>query len=251
MKLLLLDIETSPNIAHVWGLFKQTVSISQLMESSHVMCWAAKWYGKPEMYFKSTYHCSARKMLAPIHTMLSEADAVIHYNGRRFDIPTLNKEFILHGFKPPAPFKQVDLLETAKSQFRFPSNKLDYVAQALGVGKKVSHTGHDLWVQCMAGNEKAWSLMEKYNRQDVILLEKVYNKLKPWIKVHPNHGLYEDGAPVCPNCGSYDLHRRGWARTQVQKYAKYQCQGCGKWSRVAQNELPAKDRRMIMRPDLG
>jgi len=150
MKILLLDIETSPNTAHVWGLWNQNVSLNQLMESSYVMCWAAKWLGKKEILFDSIMENTHKNMIKRIHRLLNECDAVIHYNGSKFDIPTLNKEFILHGMNPPSPYKEIDLLKTSRSRFKFPSNKLDYVAQALGVGKKVHHEGHELWLKCMA-----------------------------------------------------------------------------------------------------
>lgn len=169
-------------------------------------------------------------MISRIHKMLSEADAVVHFNGKRFDIPTLNKEFLLHGLTPPAPYKQIDLLQVTKKQFRFPSNKLDYVSQVLGLGSKLHHKGHELWVGCMKNQPKDWKVMEKYNKQDVILLEKLYNRLLPWITNHPNTGVYI-GRPVCTNCGSSKLQKRGLARTQAQSYTRYQCQGCGKWCR--------------------
>lgn len=222
MKILLLDIETSPNTAHVWGLWQQNVGINQLLESSQVMCWAAKWYGEKDVIFG--------KDLETIHEMINQADVVIHYNGRKFDMPTLNKEFLLHGMLPPAPYKQIDLLRVVRSQFRFPSNKLDYVAQRLGLGKKVKHEGHELWVKCMAGDPVAWKKMERYNKQDVVLLEKVYDKLLPWIKSHPNHNLYGDLEHCCPSCGSDKLHRRGVARSIGGVYQRYQCTNCGSWS---------------------
>jgi predicted RNA-binding Zn-ribbon protein involved in translation (DUF1610 family) len=222
MNILLLDIETSPNTAHVWGLWQQNVGINQLLESSQVMCWAAKWYGEKDVIFG--------KDLETIHEMINQADVVIHYNGRKFDMPTLNKEFLLHGMLPPAPYKQIDLLRVVRSQFRFPSNKLDYVAQRLGLGKKVKHEGHELWVKCMAGDPVAWKKMERYNKQDVVLLEKVYDKLLPWIKSHPNHNLYGDLEHCCPSCGSDKLHRRGVARSIGGVYQRYQCTNCGSWS---------------------
>jgi len=171
-KILLLDIEMAPNVAHVWGIWDQNIGLNQLRESSYVMCYAAKWLGDKKMMFDSVKKSGDKKMLAGIHKLLDEADAVIHYNGKRFDIPSLNKEFLLHGMFPPAPFKEIDLLTVAKSRFRFVSNKLDYVAQSLGLGKKTEHSGHELWVQCMAGIPKAWKTMEEYNKNDVILLEK-------------------------------------------------------------------------------
>lgn len=222
MKILLLDIETSPNTAHVWGLWQQNVGINQLLESSYVMCWAYKWYGDKEVHFG--------KDLKKIYNAINEADVVIHYNGKKFDMPTLNKEFLLNGWTPPAPYKQIDLLRVVRSQFRFPSNKLDYVAQRLGLGKKVSHEGHELWIKCMNGDAAAWKRMERYNKQDVKLLEKVYDRLLPWIKGHPNHNLYSDSQNSCPTCGSNSLQRRGFSHSITGIAQRFQCTGCGSWS---------------------
>lgn len=248
MRILLLDIETAPNIAHVWGLWNQNVSINQIQASGYVMCWGAKWYGDKEIHFDSVFQSTPKRMLRRIHKLIDQADVVVSYNGERFDLPTLNKEFVIHGFPPPSPYKQVDLLKVARKQFRFPSNKLDYVARALGLGEKIRHAGHELWVRCMAKDPEAWKQMEAYNRQDVALLEPVYERLRPWIKNHPNHGIYDEpGIPVCPNCGSGHLQRRGFARTQANKYARYQCQDCGTWSRGPVSELAKEDRQIIMR----
>lgn len=242
MRILLLDIEVAPNLVHVWGLFKVNVHISQIMDSSYVMCWAARWLGETEIFYDSVHKSKPKKMLKGIHKMLTEADAVIHYNGTRFDIPTLNKEFLLHGLPPPATYKQIDLLRTARDRFRFPSNKLDYVAQALGVGKKHKHAGHDLWVKCMAGDEDSWKIMEEYNKQDVVLLEAVYDKLLPWIKNHPNRALYSESEELqCPNCGGTSFKKRGYSYTATQKYQRYQCGDCGSWHRgrtAIKNHLP-------------
>lgn len=235
MKLLLIDLETAPNTAHVWGLFKQNISISQLMDSSYVLCFAAKWVGDNTVHYYSIKKHGAKRMLKAAHKLLSEADAVCHYNGTRFDIPTLNKEFLLHGMSPPATYQQIDLLRTARQRFRFPSNKLDYLAQVLGLGKKFKHAGHELWVKCMAGDADAWKEMEQYNIQDVVLLEKVYNKLLPWIINHPSHAVH-NGIDSCTNCGSPMLQKRGFSYTSTSVYQRYQCNNCGSWMRSKQAE---------------
>jgi DNA polymerase elongation subunit (family B) len=229
MKILLLDIETSPNTAHVWGLWQQNVSINQLMESSYVLCYAAKWLGEDDIYFDSVHQSKPKTMLKGIHALLESADAVIHYNGTKFDIPTLNKEFLLTKLLPPSPYKQIDLLRVVRSNFRFPSNKLDYVSQRLGLGKKHAHEGHDLWVKCMNGDKDAWKRMEEYNIQDVVLLESLYDNLLPWIKNAPNRNLYQD-ITGCPTCGSTHLQKRGTAVSTTGSYQRYQCRGCGSWA---------------------
>lgn len=242
MKTLLLDIETSPNLAYVWGLYKQNISINHIVDSGSVLCWSAKWLDEDDVLFDSVHNSKPKAMLKRVHALLEEADAVIHYNGASFDIPVLNKEFLLHGMAPPAPYRQIDLLQTARNRFRFVSNKLDYVAQALGIGHKHRHRGFELWVQCMAGNKEAWDEMEEYNKQDVRLLEEVYKRFLPWIRNHPNVGLYSDsGVPACPHCGSSSIQRRGYSYTSMGKYQRYQCNDCGHWfrDRKAQKSLVA------------
>lgn len=229
MNILLLDIETTPNVAYTWGLWQQNISIGQLISSSYVLCYAAKWLDGRELYFDSVQTNTLEGMLEGIHKLLDEADVVVHYNGSSFDIPTLNKEFVQLKMAPPSPYKQVDLLRTVRSSFKFPSNKLDYVSQALGLGSKVSHEGFDLWVKCMGGDEKAWKKMKKYNIQDVVLLERVYKHLLPWIKNHPNRNLYNQGHS-CPTCGSYNIRKNGTTTTNSGRYQRYQCNKCGTWS---------------------
>ena len=237
MKILFLDIETSPNVAHVWGIWQQNVSINQLMESSYTMCWAAKWHGESEVMFDSVYQSRPRTMIKRIHALIEQADMVVHYHGTSFDIPTLNKEFLLQGIPPPSPVKEMDLLRVVRRKFRFPSNKLDYVAQRLGLGKKYDHEGHTLWVKCMANDPKAWAEMEAYNRHDVVLLEKLYGKLLPWMSPgHLSHAVFA-AAEVCPTCGCSKAHRRGYAYTGSGKYQRFQCQGCHAWYRGKLNLL--------------
>jgi len=239
MKILHLDIETAPHKVYAWGLWKQNISINQIEEAGFTLCWAAKWHGEPEIFFNSVQESSSKEMLQEIHALISEADAVVHYNGTGFDMPTLNQEFLLHGMAPPAPYKQIDLLKTARSQFRLPSNKLDYVARHLNLGSKLHHKGMPLWTGCMDGNEADWKVMKRYNIQDVKLLEKVYKRLLPWINNHPNVALYKDtkDRPVCTNCGSHHVQSRGTAKTSTMEYQRFQCNGCGKWLRGRTNTL--------------
>lgn len=244
MKILLLDIETSPNLAWVWGLWKQNVAINQIEESGRILCWAAKWLDAPKMFFSSSKKDGEIVMLQKAHELVSEADCIVTYNGRKFDLPTLNREWIKNGFEPPAPHRDIDLLEAAKRRFRFTSNKLDYVTDYLGLGQKVRHGGFELWTGCMEGNPKAWREMERYNKQDVKLLESLYKRMLPWLDRHPSHGPVV-GDMCCPKCGSEDLQMRGWAYTQAHKYQRYQCKGCGGWLRGHKTVLRTRGERPV------
>jgi DNA polymerase elongation subunit (family B) len=243
-RILTVDIETSPNMAHVWSLWQVNVGINQLLESGEVICFAAKWYGEKKVHYYSNYHDGHEVMVQAAHDLLSEADIVVHYNGKRFDIPHLNREFLEAGLEPPAPYAQVDLYQTAKSKFRFPSNKLDYIAQTLNIGAKTSHAGHQLWLDCLAGKAKAWKTMKQYNIHDVELTETLYDKLLPWIAPHPNLGVYTGIEDNCPQCGSEALTLQGKAYTTVGVYQRLKCAACGKWSR-GKHKLASLDVRGV------
>lgn len=234
MRLLLVDIETAPNLATVWGLWNQNISINQLIKPGYTLCWAAKWHGEKEIMFESIV-TGERRMIRRIHKLLDEADAVCHYNGTKFDIPTLKKEFLISGLRPPSPSKQIDLLKTVRKEFRLASNKLDFVAKELGLGKKTKHKGHELWLECMAKDKKAWTTMERYNKQDVVLLEKLYKRLLPWIGGHPNlSAMY--AAECCPTCASKSKQSRGHITLDAGRYRRFQCNDCGKWYRSTKSE---------------
>lgn len=236
MKILHLDVETSPHTAFVWGLFKETVPIQRLIETGRVMCFSAKWHGKPLMFF-SEWEEGHVEMIQILHALLDEADVVVHYNGNRFDMPVINSEFVHYEIAPPSPYKNIDLFRITKSTFRYPSYKLDYVAQKLGLGKKTKHPGFELWVDCMNGVASAQNKMKTYNKQDVALLERLYKRLLPWIYNHPNAALYKDKLtrPVCTNCGSVHIQSRGTYHTKTMCYQRYHCQSCGKWMRSRKN----------------
>jgi len=238
MKILVLDIETSYNVANVWGLFKQNVSLSQLQEVSRVICFGARWHGetRQKTMFYSDFHHGHAEMIQKAHDLLDQADVVVHYNGTSFDIPHLQREFLLAGLGPTSSFQQIDLLKIVRNKFKFVSNKLDHVSQQLGLSGKASHAGFQLWVDCLAGDPKAWKSMKKYNIQDVVLTDDLYLLVRPWITNHPSYALYDGTADTCPNCGSPDLVRRGFKYTNLGKYQQYRCSGCGAWSRSGRSE---------------
>lgn len=222
--------------AHTWGLWQQNVGLNQIIESTSVMCFGARWYGQEKVIFRSTHHHGKPKMLEDLHALMDEADVVCGWNSATFDHKHIRREFLEAGMTPPSPTKDMDLMRVVKSQFRFPSNKLDYVAQKLNVGAKVKHSGFELWIKCMAGDSKAWKEMKEYQIQDVNLLIDLYEKLRPWIKNHPSvplHNLAEDG---CVVCGSLKLQKRGYEKTSTAIYQRLQCTDCGKWMRTAKSE---------------
>ena len=231
MRTLIIDIETRPNLAYVWGLWDQNIGLNQLHEVGSVISFAAKWHGDRRVIFASDFHDGHEAMVQSAWELLDAADAVVHYNGKAFDIKHLNREFILAGMTPPSPHTDIDLLATVRNRFKFQSNKLDFVSQQLELGQKVQHNGFELWLACMEGDDKAWATMRKYNIHDVRLTEHLYDKLLPWIKTHPNRNVV-DGVKGCPKCASTEFHKRGYAHTNAGSYRRFCCNKCGSFFRA-------------------
>ena len=226
-KVLTLDIETRPHLAHVWALWDQNVGLSQIAEVGTVICFAAKWAGEKRVHFWSDHHDGHDEMVRQAWAMIDAADVIVGYNHRSFDLKHLHREFVLAGLAPPSPHRDVDLLTVARSRFKFASNKLDHVASELGLGSKVNHSGFDLWLGCMAGDPKAWATMRKYNIGDVRLTEAVYDHLRPWIKNPPHPGLYGGAVGGCPSCGGDNLVPNGTHKALARQYQLLRCTDCG------------------------
>lgn len=233
MQILFLDIETAPMTGYSWDIWKEQGSMDFITKDWYILCWCAKFLDGREV-FNGSLHTSCfseKKMLANLHNIMNKADVIVTQNGIRFDIPKINTRFIAYGMNPVKPFKNVDTLQVAKRVFAFSSNKLDYLGRFLGVGKKVKTGGFELWKKCIDGNIPAFKKMVKYCKNDVLLLERVYKKLLPFMNNHPNRNYYDGTSNVCPKCGSKSLRREGFDFLAAGKVRKYSCKKCGGWCR--------------------
>lgn len=246
MRILVLDIETTYLISGHWSLWGVNIGIDQILEGGETICYAARWVGENDIIWRRKGNAD---FLTKMHELLGEADVILTYNGKRFDLPLLNREFIKAGMPPPAPYKHMDLLETVKKQFRFPSNKLDYVCRELKVGRKVAHEGWNLWKKCREEDVEAWALMKKYNIQDIVILEDLYKVLKPWVVGHANEALYSPAGEIqCTTCGGTHVQKRGFHVTGVGRYQRYRCSDCGGWSRSRITDVSKEDRSHLLAP---
>jgi len=244
MKILALDIETSPNVVYTWGLWNQNIGLNQIIQPVRVLCLGAKWLDlegprKKDTIFLSEWTEGRAAMIEGAHHLLDRADVVVHWNGTSFDIPHLQREFQLEGHGPTSPFVELDLIKTVRRKFKFQSNKLEHVSQQLLGEGKVKHEGMDLWRNIIEDDvdpvvkANAQRRMKKYNVQDVELLDRLYHELRPWIPNHPNVANYVDPT-ACPRCGApaSGLKKRGYKITGTGFYQQYRCDSCGGYSRA-------------------
>ena len=225
-KILVLDIEWAPATAYVWRMYDENISPDQLIDEGGLLCFCGHFLGTKEYHFYSKWLDGDEGMAKAAYQLLSEADAVVTYNGNKYDLPKLRGHLLLHGYPDVPPPTSIDLLKVVKG-LGFVMNKLAYIAPLLKVGLKMKHEGFSLWRSVLEGDEKAQARMKKYNIQDVKITAQLYNRVKPFIKDHPYLG---DEKGSCANCGSNHLHKRGYRRTKMYKTERLQCQKCGSWS---------------------
>jgi hypothetical protein len=250
-RILVVDIETTPLEAYVWqmNVWKARINDEAVISKWFMLTWSAKWlFSKDVMSMRLTgdevKQEDDSRIVKELWGILNQADIVIAHNGDSFDVPNMNTRFIINGLPPTKPYQTIDTLRIAQRQFGFSHNSLNALASVFGFDPKIE-TNFDLWKRCKNGNNDALGEMEIYNRHDVELLEEVYLKLRPWIKSHPNLGLYmEMDGEVCPNCGSEHLISEGYYYTQVGKYEAVRCE-CGAIGRRRINVYPKEKRSSL------
>lgn len=256
-RVLLFDIETAPNKFHGWGMFNQNFGLNQLVNEWFVLSYAAKWLGEDEVLYEDMRGKVSTEddthLLDSLWKMFNEADIIIGQNSKSFDVKKLNARWIMNGYQPPSPYKQIDTLDIAKRKFAFTSRKLEHMTNLLCDNKKLTHgkfAGFELWRECMIDNPEAWEEMEDYNRMDVVSLEELYLKMAAWDDKHVNFNLYSDTPHQVCRCGSTSLKEDGFAYTGVSKFQQYRCLDCGATTRGRTN-LFSKEKRASLHMNIS
>ena len=219
MKTVLFDLETFPILGLTWGP-KWEANLLEILEYSKLACFAYKVLGEKKVHVIGP-ELPYKQRVKALWDMADQADILIAHNGKAFDVKVMNAFFIQEGFEPPTPYRLIDTKTEAKKYFKFPSNSLNDLGHMFGLGQKEETGGYSLWKACREGDEKAWRKMLSYNKQDVILLEKVYLKMRPYMANHPNI------AEGCI-CGCPVFHSRGWIYTQNgnSRRREFRCRDC-------------------------
>lgn len=234
-KIAYLDIETAPLRGYTWGIWEQDVI--EVEQDWFMLSFAVQWndgpvkvYALPDYKGYGKEKTNDERLVSELWKVFDRADIIVAHNGDKFDIKKANARFIVHGFNPPSPYKTIDTLKIARKHFKFDSNRLDDLARYLDVGRKLPTSGKSTWLGCMSGEKKAWDLMKKYNKQDIVLLKGVHDRLHRWATIYPNMAVYKGGDGKCPHCTSTELIKRGFGYSKTGRYQRYQCLSCGSWS---------------------
>lgn len=253
-RILFFDIESSLQLAAIFQLaHNDWIQPESLVTERHLIsvCW--RWQGETKMQSVCLLDDPKRFERDPhddfyvakkFHEVLAEADVVVTHNGDSFDLRYLKTRMLVHGLPPLPPITSLDTYKVAKKHFMLNSNKLDYIAKLLKVGAKMD-TPKGLWLDVLRGDRKAIKTMTEYNRHDVVVLEKVFAKLAPYMDNHVNRELF--GLAGCPRCGSTKIQSRGVHRAISRTYRRWQCQApkCMGWFKSTKAEVGSVKFRIL------
>ena len=251
-KILLFDIETSPIKGYLWSKWQNGINDEDIIQDWSILCFSAKWLFEDEiMSFKLTKKelktLDDSRIVKELWKLLDESDIVIGHNGKRFDIKKSNTKFLKYNLLLPSSYSVIDTLLHARSKFAITSNKLDYLGEYLGVGKKIA-TPKGMWRKVVEGDYDMLLKMAEYCDGDVRLLENVYLTMRPYIQPHPNIGIYiEDNVEACTCCGSQNIINTGKSYvTTVNSYNLLRCGDCGSLMRSKISNLTLGKRKKIL-----
>lgn len=257
-RILIWDIETVQNLAASFTLWSRGglfLSHKNVMQERYIVtaCW--KWLDDKKVHATSVLDDRKRFKANPaddrhvceqLHKVLSEADVIVAHNGDDFDIRWTEGRMLYHGLSPLPPITKVDTKKIAKSRFNLNSYRLDYLCRYLGLGKKKEIDG-ERWLEILRNDERAVGAIKEmvaYNKVDILLLEKLFHKLRPFMPNHVNRELY--GGTGCPRCGSTKVQSRGVHRATTNVYQRFCCTDCGGWFREKRADKVATSRTRVL-----
>jgi DNA polymerase III epsilon subunit-like protein len=230
---LLIDIETSTSKGEFYGrLFE--AKIVKMIEEAHLTGFAVKWYGDKKIYVYDLkdFNGSEKKMLEKILWWVEQADYFIAHNGDKFDLKFINARLDKFHMPTLPPIKTVDTLKIARRLWNLSSYKLDFLGWYFDIGRK-SERPH---VEDREMTDKERKQEKKYNSNDVLILEKLFNIQLPHIGYLPMFKIPKPKLSVskdrtCPReeCGSTHTNSRGRKVAGGKIWRQLICRDCFNW----------------------
>ena len=208
VKRLFYDIETSQYEVRTWRIgYKINLSYENVKKLAKIICISWKWENEDKIHNLSwDDDMNDKQMIQEFIQELNKADEIVAHNGDRFDIKWIRTRAMYHRLPMNAYYRSLDTLKKAKAHFNLPNNRLDTIAQFLGVGAKVKHEGVKMWDEVQDNDRTALKDMINYCNGDIIILEDCYFVMQNYIKHNIHIGVNAGGEKyTCPACGSENV----------------------------------------------
>jgi DNA polymerase elongation subunit (family B) len=232
-KRLYFDIEVSANIVMSWNVGQKiSLSYDSVIKERAIICICYKWEDEKQVYSLNwdKNQCD-KKLLQEFIKVANQADELVGHNGDKFDLPWIRTRCLYHRIELFPKYTTIDTLKLSRRQFRFNSNRLDYIASFLGIGKKIK-TDFNLWKDIVLHKcEKSMAKMIDYCKQDVKLLEQVHKELRLHDSPKTHYGVLQTGDKrSCPECASSNVKISQRSVTAAGTHRiQYKCNDCGKF----------------------
>lgn len=256
-RIIFFDLEVLADMREVRKVFFQLSNYPGLTLKAtinSVICAGYKVYGEDRAHCISAwdYQTAWRKdvnddsrVVKALYEVLKDADAVVTHNGKRFDWKFLQTRLMKWGLPPLGKIRHIDTCAVAKANLMAFNNKLETLSSFLTDEEKMESGGAALWCAVAERDPEAQKKMSDYCMQDVVALEAIFKKLKPFIKNLPNYNLYQLPTLaklkvpeiVCANCGSTRLRNEGTRTTTTRTYKRYICRDCHTWQHTDTKDM--------------
>lgn len=206
-----------------------------------ILCIGWKWYGKPKVYVPSIVDeangnlLDDKGLVKQFIEAFEDCDYHVTWYGDRYDFPMICTKAIKHGLPPIRPKPSLDLWKAVRYRFKAHSNRLNVWEQLLDVENAKTPITFDAWLKAAHGDKRALAEVKHHCKKDVLVLEEVFEKLRPWLDNEPSRGLFTGDHQGCPTCGSHHITKQGFKVARTRKYQQLKCQDCGHWFREAKS----------------
>lgn len=235
---LFFDIETSYFTVPVYSFGKVYVGSDYVFREKKIICICYKWQGSDEVHSLvwNQKKQDDSKLIKDFIQVIKKADEMVAHNGDRFDIRELRTRALLTKNLMFPVYRTLDTLKKSRQYFRFPSNKLDYLAKVMTGEGKTGDSALKLGVAICEHNDlDALNSMVEYCKNDVIILEDVYTVISPYIYHNTNMAVIHGGDKWhCPECTSDNVqfsHLDATAMGYIKRHMK--CNDCRKFFKIS------------------
>jgi len=205
-KRLFYDLETSMLVTWAWRTGKQYVGANQILEHNKIISAHWKWEGEDKVHhidWGLNKQCD-KKIVETLIKEFDKADEIVAHNGDRFDIKWVKSRAIYHGLEMRSNYRSIDTLKLAKSNLNLPSYSLKELCKYYGLPQKIDAGGIETWQKIQfEKDQEALDHLLFYGDGDIISLEAVFQKLRPYVKLKSNYAtLYGNENFFCPECSA-------------------------------------------------
>jgi len=114
---------------------------------------------------------------------MKKFDVVMGYYSTKFDIPFIRSRAMYWGIEFPmyGELLHKDIWYMVRAKMCLHSNRLESACKHLGIEGK-THIESIHWIRALSGDKKALAYILDHNKKDVIILEKLHNRIKEFTR---------------------------------------------------------------------